>query len=451
MTRRPRRVRLAISATLAWSAVLGGAGGAAAAVAGDGLRYGATTRLASGVDYRTFTYRGAHGTARGHLLTVDLRTPGVTVDLLHPGVVAGRGTVSGLADAAGAVGGINADFFNMSEAQHPGVPATGAAVGPAVAAGRALKSAVPPAQRFGPKLPPGATTEDVLAVGTDRIARLDRLRLAGSVSFEAGTVPLAGLNQYALPVGGVGLYTSDWGSASRLRAGCGDDTRRAAPCSDDTYEVMVSRGEVVAVGEGPGEGEIPPDAVVLVGREAGAEALRLLEPGDAVDVQQRLAASAYGGGYSFAVGGYPILRDGYPLVGLENGVTATRTAAGFGDDGHVMYLLALDGKAESGAGLTVRELASLMSGIGAQAAVNLDGGGSSTLVTRAPGASRVKVRNHPAGGTERLVANGIGVFTTGGPQRRGRTLDPARPGIEEFPHVQGPVAVEAVVDVQPWR
>jgi hypothetical protein len=407
-------VRLAISVVLAWSALLGGASGAAAAVAGDGLRYGASTRLASGVDYRTFTYRGAHGTTRGHLLTVNLRTPGVRVDLLHPGVVAGRGTVSGLANASHAVGGINADFFNMSEIQHPGVPATSAPVGPAIAAGRALKSAVPEGQRFGPKLPPGTSTDDVLAIGSDHVARLDRLRLSGSVTLDEGTLPLRGLNQYALPVGSVGAYTSDWGSASRLRAACGDDSKRAAPCSGDTYEVTVRQGRVVRTSERPGRGAIPFGTVVLVGREAGAEALRLLDPGDPVDVRQRLVASAYGGTYRFAVGGYPILRDGYPLAGLENGVAATRTSAGFGDGGHTLYLMALDGRAESGAGLTVRELAALMFGIGADAAVNLDGGGSSTLVTRAPGAPRVKVRNHPAGGTERLVANGIGVFTNGG-------------------------------------
>ncbi|MDX3235560.1 phosphodiester glycosidase family protein [Streptomyces sp. ME03-5709C] len=414
MTRRPRRVRLVISAVLAWSALLGGTSGAAAAVAGDGLRYGATTELAPGVDYRTFTYQGAHGRARGHMLTADLREPGVVVDLLHPGAVAGRGRVSELASAAGAVGGVNADFFNISESQHPGVPATSAPVGPAIAAGRVLKSAVPLSQRFGPRLPPGTSTEDVLAVGTDGVARLDRLRLAGTVGLQGATLPLGGLNQYALPVGGVGAYTSDWGSASRLRSACGDDTRRGAPCTDDTYEVTVSEGSVVGVAERPGRGEIPPGTVVLVGREAGAEALRALHPGEAVDVRPRLVASAYGGGYRFAVGGCPILRDGLPLAGLENGVAATRTAAGYGEDGHVVYLLALDGKAESGAGLTVAELSSLMSGIGAQAAVNLDGGGSSTLVTRAPGAPRVAVRNHPAGGTERLVANGIGVFADGG-------------------------------------
>jgi exopolysaccharide biosynthesis protein len=52
-----------------------------------------------------------------------------------------------------------------------------------------------------------------------------------------------------------------------------------------------------------------------------------------------------------------------------------------------------------------------MRDLGATGAVNLDGGGSSTLVSRAPGASRVAVRNHPSGGAERPVPNGIGVFS----------------------------------------
>lgn len=44
--------------------------------------------------------------------------------------------------------------------------------------------------------------------------------------------------------------------------------------------------------------------------------------------------------------------------------------------------------------------------------MNLDGGGSTTLVARDPGASSVTVRNTPTDGTgERLVANGIGIFS----------------------------------------
>lgn len=54
-----------------------------------------------------------------------------------------------------------------------------------------------------------------------------------------------------------------------------------------------------------------------------------------------------------------------------------------------------------------------MQELGCDNAVNLDGGGSSTLVARDPGAGAVTVRNHPAGGVERPVANGIGVFAAG--------------------------------------
>lgn len=52
-----------------------------------------------------------------------------------------------------------------------------------------------------------------------------------------------------------------------------------------------------------------------------------------------------------------------------------------------------------------------MRALGAEDAVNLDGGGSSTLTAREAGESLAAVRNHPSGGAERPVPNGIGVFT----------------------------------------
>ncbi|MGC3002508.1 phosphodiester glycosidase family protein, partial [Streptomyces sp. G35A] len=229
--------------------------------------------LAPGVAYAQFDIPASHGTAHAHVLTVDLREPRVRVDLLHPGAVAARAPVSAMADARGAVAGVNGDFFNISEAQHPGVEATGASVGPAIAEGRVLKAAVPNGQRFGPALPPGATTEDVFGVGVDRRARTDRLALDGSIRTRDGRVPLGGLNQYALPVDSVGAFTERWGGASRVRATCGTDTERAAPCSGDTHEVTVRGGRVVSTAGTPGSGPIAPGSTVLVGREEGARTL----------------------------------------------------------------------------------------------------------------------------------------------------------------------------------
>ncbi|MER7107193.1 phosphodiester glycosidase family protein [Streptomyces sp. NPDC000229] len=366
-------------------------------------------RVAPGVEYRWFDLPSPRGTARAHLLSVDLGNARVSMGLLYPGVVAARSPLSSLADNAGAVGGVNGDFFHLSETQHPGVEATGAPVGPAVADGRPLKAAVPNGQRYGPALPPGTNTRHVLGVGEDGLARVGELALDGTVSSQQGELPLGGLNQYALPVDAVGVFTKDWGAASRVRATCGTDTQRDAPCSTETYEVTVRGGQVVAVSEKPGRGAIAPGTEVLVGREAGARELRRMAVGDQVNVRYALA----GGTYRFAVGGYPVLRAGEPLSGMDKVTPAVRTAAGVRDGGQRLLLLALDGSPGFRSGLTVVEVADAMRDLGASDAVNLDGGGSSTLVAREGGAAKVKVLNHPSGGAQRAVPNGIGIFVRG--------------------------------------
>ncbi|MFJ9966179.1 phosphodiester glycosidase family protein [Streptomyces avermitilis] len=407
MTRRGGRLRTVLTVLTAWSA-LAGAALVGAAPAGAAPR---SVPLAPGVEYTQFDIPADRGVTHAHLLSVDLGDPQVRVGLLHPGAVAARAPVSQLADAQGALAGINGDFFNITETQHPGVEATGSTDGPAIADGHTLKAAVPNGQRFGPALPPGTTTEDVLGVGDDRLARLDRLALEGSVGTAEEKLPLRGLNQYALPEGSVGAYTADWGSVSRARAVCGTDTDRAAPCSTDTYEVTVRDGQVVSSADSPGSGPIAAGTTVLVGREAGAQQLRKLSAGEEVSVEHRLVAAGSRVAYRFAIGGYPVLRQGKPLPGLDSVTSAVRTAVGIKDAGRRLLLLAIDGAAAYRSGLTIAEVASVMRGLGATEAFSLDGGGSTTLVARAPGATAVTVRNHPSGGAERPVPNGIGVFT----------------------------------------
>lgn len=410
MTRRQKRFgsgRTFIAVLTALGALAGAAlaGAAPAGAASDG------TRIAPGVVHRELDIQAAKRPTRVHVIDVDLRDPRVRLDLLYPGAVAARATVSQLADARGAVAGVNGDFFNITETQHPGVAATGASVGPVIVRGTALKAAVPDGQRFGPALPPGTSTKDVVGVGADRRARLDSLALRGSVTTPEGKLPLGGLNQYALPVGSVGAFTSAWGSVSRVRATCGTDTNRAAPCSTDTHEVTVRDGRVVSGAGTPGSGPIAKGTTVLVGREAGAQRLRKFAVGESVRVRHRLVASASRIPYRFALGGYPVLRDGQPLPGLDDRTAAVRTAVGIADGGRRVLLLAVDGAPEYRTGLTIAEVADTMRRLGAVQVFSLDGGGSSTLVARAPGASTVSVRNHPSGGAERPVPNGIGVFS----------------------------------------
>lgn len=75
-------------------------------------------------------------------------------------------------------------------------------------------------------------------------------------------------------------------------------------------------------------------------------------------------------------------------------------------DGRTLYLVAVDGRQAHSRGLTRREMAELLHNFGADTAVNLDGGGSSTLVARTPG-SAPQVDNHPSDGQERGWPTGL--------------------------------------------
>ncbi|MFJ3791349.1 phosphodiester glycosidase family protein [Kitasatospora sp. NPDC090091] len=367
-------------------------------------------QVAPGVVYEVFTVPTSQGSTRVHLVTADLGRAGVAAGLLYPGAVAARKTVSRMGEEAGAAAAINGDFFNLTEDQHPGVQATGAASGPSVLNGRPLKGAVPGGQRFGRPKPLGDTGEDVFGVGVDGRARMGRLVLHGHIRTPQGELVLGGLNQYALPVDSIGAFTSQWGDVSRARAACGTDDDRAAPCTSDAYEVTVRQGRIATVSDAPGTGPIDPDTTVLLGREAGARALRGLAPGTPAAVDYRLASSSPVP-FAFALGADPLIRDHRSLPGLDDVTAEPRTAVGIADGGRIVRLLATDGRVGASTGLTLSELAGVLHSLDCAEASYLDGGASATIATRDPATGRAVVRNSLYHDRERPVPNGIAVFS----------------------------------------
>ncbi|HYH30982.1 MAG TPA: phosphodiester glycosidase family protein [Pseudonocardia sp.] len=382
------------------------------------------TALAPGVTHRGLTTTAAAGQVMGDVVEVDLTDPAVHADLLTPGAIAARSPVAAMADGSGAIAAINGDFFDIGQ--------TNAPTGPAVQDGRPLKAAVPQGRRMGPAVP-GAETEHVFTVGADRIARIDRLRLEAQVQTPTGTVPAVALNQYAVPVGGIGIFTPEWGDVDRGATLCGTDVDRNAPCAAEQAEVLVRDDAVVASGA-PAGGRIPDGTLALTGREEGAAVLRSLEVGDPVDVSYELVPES-GEDPEFAVGGSPILRDGELVAGLDDGARAPRSAVGNSADGRHVWLLTLDGRQSDSVGATLRELATLLDELGVDDAVNLDGGGSSTLVHQAADAGPVTIVNDPSDPSPRLVPNGIGIYRTSpdraaDPDRRSGTAERSRGGGE---------------------
>jgi exopolysaccharide biosynthesis protein len=88
-----------------------------------------------------------------------------------------------------------------------------------------------------------------------------------------------------------------------------------------------------------------------------------------------------------------------------------RTAAGIARGGKQLIIVAVDGREYQNAGMTLRELAELMRGLGAREAINLDGGGSTTFVYADPDSSgQLRIGNHPSDkGGERTVGDALAI------------------------------------------
>lgn len=87
-----------------------------------------------------------------------------------------------------------------------------------------------------------------------------------------------------------------------------------------------------------------------------------------------------------------------------------RTAAGLDRTGTKLTLLVVDGRQPKlSVGMTLRDLAKEMIRLGCYSALNLDGGGSSTMVYRDPATHFLKVVNAPSDTKERAVADVLGL------------------------------------------
>jgi len=98
-----------------------------------------------------------------------------------------------------------------------------------------------------------------------------------------------------------------------------------------------------------------------------------------------------------------------------------RTAVGLDARRRILWLVTVDGRQPGiSLGASLTELTAILQGLGAADAINLDGGGSTTMVVQSPtGPQRLNVPIHTGiTGRERPVANHLGVKAQGLPDRQ---------------------------------
>jgi hypothetical protein len=200
-----------------------------------------------------------------------------------------------------------------------------------------------------------------------------------------GEAPLQTVSQFVTGVGAqVGINANYYGLDLKTLQGT-------------VNGLAASAGNVFAPGGGP---------TVNIG--AGNAVSFFDNPAQAQGVSFYNAVSGFG---RILAGGQTTAFDAQFSTGAD--AYQPRTALGLTSSNHVL-LLVVDGRGAAGSGgMTYLEEAQTLLGFGAVDAINLDGGGSSTLVFADPSA---RVVNHPSDGFERPVAVSLAVFASPVPE-----------------------------------
>lgn len=342
-----------------------------------------------------------------HVVEVDLRRRDIAIATMHAfDSLRGREQTSAMvarrsSTSTPVIAAVNADFFDLK---------TGENENNQIVDGEVLKAVAITDSPFDSL----HTVHSQFGVTCDGHPVIDRLSFTGAVLTPPpalAILPLDAIN-FRPRVDATVLYTAPYGATP------GDSTARLSV--EVPLRIVERRGDTLVLqpmgstraggGLTIGRGE-----AVLSGAGASAEVVRRL--GNSLGPTSRLrvvtAFSPKRGRLCALVGGWPrLVVDGRSIVDSVDRLEGTfprfsvtrhpRTGVGFSRDSTTLYLITVDGRSESSSGMSLAEFASLMQALGVAQGLNLDGGGSTTLVIRG------HVVNHPSDSTgERTVGNAL--------------------------------------------
>ena len=343
--------------------------------------------VAPGVLYKRLVQNS--GPWRINLLEVDLTAPEISIRAMKAkDSFVGRETVSSMAarykGGGTVVGAVNGDFFNI----RTGESENNVVIDGDLSKGTTVSDS--PYDKF------NAAHSQILFDWKNH-AYIERLRLNAFVRQGSRSMHLDGINYLPPDTSVMVVYTSAMGDSSLADTSGRHPTLLplsvVARKADTTWFKIA--GAVIEGGRHAlnGGGMLAAtgmrrDEVRAIARRGGT-------------VKMVIGFTPDHGRLRTVMGGWPVVvNDGKSVAEYADFVEGTfprfsaqrnpRTAAGISQDGKTLYLMTVDGRRESDAGMTLAELAQTMIRIGAYEAMNFDGGGSTTMVVEG------KVVNRPS-------------------------------------------------------
>lgn len=351
--------------------------------------------VTSGATLEKITRFTTEGWLSINVLRVDLDNPFIKVDTLtNANSVNILGTTSSLAQSGGALAAINGSFFNWIKGTNNAYPD-----GPLVKSGE-IVSADNEYNRYSDSM------------GTFSINQLNQVLYnywKTDISITAPNGASAVVMQYnkasKQDYKDLSVFDNRW-TANTI-----------GPVFPDIIEMVVVNGKVSEIREAQPSVKLPENSYIVVTRKSSNTFITdNFKIGDPVNLN--ISTNPDWKNMKMAVtGSAMLLKDGIIPVNFSYNITGRhpRTSIGSTKDGKQLILAAVDGRQSSSLGMTQTEMAQLMLELGAYNALNLDGGGSTTMVSRTPGTNDLKVINKPSDGTERSISDAVGIFSIAPP------------------------------------
>ncbi|AKL96753.1 hypothetical protein CACET_c33090 [Clostridium aceticum] len=356
----------------------------------DGIAYEKQSKetISSGVTHKHILRFNKDGWLNANVVYIDLDNPATNLDILQSaGGVATKETLSTMVNRNNnVVAAINADFFYLTNPDSP--------MGTMIKDGQMISS------------PIFVENFATLSINRNDEAFADYWQYEIYVTTDKGkSIPVTTINKYTHEYQAIMLLDSNWGA----------NTPGYNPKHYDMVEIVVIGDTVAEVRQQQPSTAIPQNGYVLLASQDNAKVLYdNIQVGDQLKVNTQIAPYALED-IKLAIGGGTVLvKDGQPFTFTQTiSGNHPRTAVGITRDRKQLIMVTVDGRHSSFAGVNGKRLVDLMIELGSHEAILMDGGGSTTMMTRGLGNARAELVNYPSDGGERRIVNGLAVVSPG--------------------------------------
>lgn len=206
--------------------------------------------------------------------------------------------------------------------------------------------------------------------------------LEGSLRVGSVTIPIGALNYHRVAGSTAAAFTGQWTDLRLPRAAA---------------TVVYDNGRIISVSRSGSRAPVPTGATVIQLPSSVARLATKVHVGDTASLSMALKTDS-GVTFTEALGhGSLVLRNGNVQASCTWAAETDRprTLMGWDDSGHVYFLVSTSGRSDIRStdprysfrigGATINEMATWLKAMGATNAINLDGGGSSILITKRSG------------------------------------------------------------------